>query len=218
MGDWAAKAAARRFLHFRCSKISCIRGKPTHFEPELARECDPIEIWKLEEKQTDVALALHAYSDAIQHEVDQIVVVTNDSDFAPAMQMIRRHTRAVIGLIAPIRAGAGNVNSHLEKHAHWIRRQVLDNEIASSQLPSSVRRGNHVTHKPLSWYPRPDLLIPIFVEAKRVRGSASTARKWLNQPCAHLGGRIPIEMCAYEETARELRRYMERYAQDFGQS
>ena len=71
-------------------------------------------------------------------------------------------------------------------------------------------------HKPLSWYPRPDLLIPIFEEAKRVRGSAGAARKWLNQPCAHLGDRIPIAMCERDDTANELRQYMELYAQAFG--
>jgi hypothetical protein len=85
-----------------------------------------------------------------------------------------------------------------------------------SQLPTMVRRHHNVVHKPLSWYPRPDLLIPVFEEAKRVRGSAGAARKWLNQPCSHLGNRIPIEMCEQDDTARKLREYMERYAQDFG--
>jgi 6-hydroxy-3-succinoylpyridine 3-monooxygenase len=179
-------------------------------------DCDRVEIWRLEEKQSDVALALHAYNDAIRDEVDQVVVVTNDADFEPAMQLIRRNTPAIIGLIAPIRPQAGMVNSQLEKHAHWIRRHILEDEIADSQLPTMVRRHHNVVHKPLSWYPRPDLLIPVFEEAKRVRGSAGAARKWLNQPCSHLGNRIPIEMCEQDDTARKLREYMERYAQDFG--
>jgi 6-hydroxy-3-succinoylpyridine 3-monooxygenase len=33
------------------------------------------------------------------------------------------------------------------------------------------------------------------------------ARKWLNQPCAHLGGRIPIAMCESAEEASELQHY-----------
>jgi len=183
---------------------------------KAARDCDRIDIWKLEEKRSDVALALHAYSDAIRNQVDQIVVVTNDSDFEPAMRMIREHTRAVIGLVAPIRPGTGSVSGKLEEHAHWIRRHILDEEIAKSQLPPMIRFRRDVVHKPLSWYPRPDLLVPIFEEAKRVRGSAGAARKWLNQPCAHLDGRIPILMCEHEDTAQELRNYMERYAQEFG--
>ena len=152
----------------------------------------------------------------IRNEVDQIVVVTNDSDFEPALKMIRQHTPTVIGLIAPIKAGSGNVNVKLKKYAHWIRSHIPDHEIANSQLPPMVRRGQDVLHKPLSWYARPDLLIPVFEEAKRVRGSAGAARKWLNQPCAFLGGRIPIAMCEQEDSAVELRNYMERYARDFG--
>jgi len=36
-------------------------------EGKAARECKMIEIWKLEEKQSDVALALHMYSDATRN-------------------------------------------------------------------------------------------------------------------------------------------------------
>lgn len=185
-------------------------------DSKAARECARVEIWKLEEKQSDVALALHASSDAIRNEVDQIVVITNDSDFEPAMQMLRKHTQVVIGLIAPLRPGSGNVNAQLGKHANWIRRHILDDEFARSQLPSMVRRHNSVVHKPLSWYPRPDILIPVFNEAKRVRGSTNAALKWLNQPCSRLGDRTPISMCELENTANELRAYMEIYAREFG--
>jgi len=185
-------------------------------EGKAARDCDRLEIWKLEEKQSDVALALQAYSDAIRNEVDQIVVVTNDADFEPAMHLIRRHTPTVIGLIVPTKPNTGSVNVKLEKHAHWVRRHILEEEIAKSQLPPMVRRHHNVIHKPFSWYPRPDLLVPIFEEAKRIRGSAGAARRWLNQPCTHLDGRIPITMCEQDDTARVLRSYMDRYAAEFG--
>jgi 6-hydroxy-3-succinoylpyridine 3-monooxygenase len=185
-------------------------------EGKAARECKMIEIWKLEEKQSDVAFALNAFSDAIRNEVDQVIAVTNDSDFAPAMKMIRHHTQAVVGLIAPARQKTRNVNAELQKHAHWTRTHILDEEFSQSQLPPVIRLKNKVVHKPLSWYPRPDLLIPIYEEAKRVKRSEGAARKWLNQPCAHLGGRIPITMCESAEQAAELRNYMEQYAKEFG--
>ena len=57
---------------------------------------------------------------------------------------------------------------------------------------------------------------PIYEEAKRVKRSGGAARKWLNQPCAHLGGRVPIEMCSEDESAQELRAYMDSYAKEFG--
>jgi 6-hydroxy-3-succinoylpyridine 3-monooxygenase len=181
-------------------------------EGRAARECETVDIWKLEEKQSDVALALHAFSDAVRGEVDQVVAITNDSDFAPAMMMIREHTRAVIGLISPVREGASKFNRQLEKHAHWTRTHILDEEFAASQLPPMVRAGNAVVHKPLSWYPRPDLLLPVYKEAKLVRGSDGAARKWLNQPCRFLGNRVQIDMCSSPEATDELVEYMLRYA------
>lgn len=179
-----------------------------------AGNCPVVDIWKLEEKQSDVALALHAFCDAVSGEVDQVIVITNDSDFAPAMQMIREYTDAVIGVVAPVRDGCGRskVNRELSKHAHWTRTHILDVEFSASQLPPVVRLRGGAVHKPLSWYPCPQLLIPIYEEAKRVRGSSGAARKWLNEPCEHLGNRVPIEMCTSEESARELADYMNRYA------
>jgi 6-hydroxy-3-succinoylpyridine 3-monooxygenase len=86
-----------------------------------ARDSRRVAIWKLEEKQSDVALALHAYSDAIRGEVEQVIAVTNDSDFAPAMKMIREHTPAILGLIAPARRKTARVNAELGRYAHWVR-------------------------------------------------------------------------------------------------
>lgn len=79
-------------------------------EDKPAGKSTVVEIWKLEEKQSDVALALHAFCDAVLDEIDQVILMTNDSDFAPAMQMIRQHTSVILGLITPMRkamAGAG---------------------------------------------------------------------------------------------------------------
>jgi hypothetical protein len=71
------------------------------FPDRPPKDCQEIHAWKLEEKQSDVNLALHAYHDAVAGNVDQIVVVTNDTDIAPALEMIRKYTQAVIGLVVP---------------------------------------------------------------------------------------------------------------------
>jgi len=129
--------------------------------------------------------------------------------------MIRRHSSAVIGLISPVRKGTSKFNRELEKHAHWTRTHILDEELAASQLPPMVRTSSGVVHKPLSWYPRPDLLLPVYKEAKLVRGSDGAARKWLNQPCRFLGNRVPMDMCSSSESTDELVDYMLRYALEF---
>lgn len=180
------------------------------------RKSDKIEVWKLEEKQSDVALSLHAYSDALRGEVDHVIVVSNDTDIVPALAMIREHTRATIGLVVPTRDRVRPVNQALSDLAHWTRSHLLDSELEAAQLPAMVRHEQKAVHKPLSWYPRADLLAPIFAEAKRVKRSAGAAWKWLHTPSEPLGGRLPIEMAATDEGAAELRAYMAKYAEDFG--
>jgi 6-hydroxy-3-succinoylpyridine 3-monooxygenase len=183
---------------------------------QKARDSEVREIWKLEEKQSDVALALHAYSDVIRGQIDHAVIVTNDTDLAPALEMIRAHTSATIGLIIPTRDKERPANTDLSCHSHWTRSHILDRELLDAQMPAMVRHNSIAIQKPISWYPRPDLLEPILVEAKRVKKSHGAAMKWLNQPSPRLGGRIPIEMAETESGADELRAYMEQYAKDFG--
>ncbi len=178
-------------------------------EPDLS--ADMVEIWKLEEKQSDVALALHAYADAINGDVDHVVFATNDTDLVPAMKMIRSRTSVKIGLVIPTRDHVRMPNKDLAVLAHWVRASLQDAELEAAQLPLSVLSGGKSARKPMSWYPRPDLLAPIFEEAKRVKRSAGAAWKWLQLPCAHLDGRVPISMVDDDASAIELREYMQRY-------
>jgi 6-hydroxy-3-succinoylpyridine 3-monooxygenase len=83
-----------------------------------ARECAQTLVWKLEEKQSDVNLALQAYHDAITGAVDQVVIVTNDTDIAPALQMIRTHTPVKIGLVVPAKPKLREPNTDLVQLAH----------------------------------------------------------------------------------------------------
>ena len=57
------------------------------------RDCRDVLVWRMEEKQTDVKLALQLYHDAVTGQIDHAIVVTNDTDIAPALELIRWHTR-----------------------------------------------------------------------------------------------------------------------------
>lgn len=67
----------------------------THALPLDAPDQSPIAVRKMEEKQTDVNIALHMYRDAIRGEVDHVVLVSNDSDLEPALKLIRGDCPAV---------------------------------------------------------------------------------------------------------------------------
>ncbi len=179
-----------------------------------ARACEKVDIWKLVEKQSDVALALHAYSDAIRGEIDHAVIITNDTDIVPALKLIKAHTSVKIGIISTTRTKGMAVNQDLDDHSDWTRKHISDDDLVASQLPNLIRIANStkVIHKPISWYPRPEEFIPLFEEVQRVRKTKSSALKWLNEPCERLGGRVPLQMIGNDADLLELKAYMAEYA------
>ncbi|TVP88645.1 MAG: NYN domain-containing protein, partial [Pseudomonadaceae bacterium] len=113
------------------------------------RDCPEIQAWKVEEKQSDVNLALQAYHDAITGQIDHAVIVTNDTDLAPALQMIREHTTVLIGLVIPTTDQQRRPNSGLVELAHWKRLHINSAELAACQLPRVIP-GRKATTKPES--------------------------------------------------------------------
>lgn len=175
------------------------------------RDCQETLVWKLEEKQSDVNLALSAYHDAITGQVDQVVIVTNDTDIAPALSLIRGHTSVVIGLVVPVKQYIRVPNTELSDLAHWVRSHITDAELAASQLQRVIASGKKPTIKPESWYARPDLLERVLALATAIRGGRSKAFAWMDEANPHLGGMRPIALVESEQGAAEVVEYIERY-------
>ena len=186
------------------------------------RLCPKISVWKVEEKRTDVNMALHAYDDAINDEVDQVVIVTNDTDLTLALELIRKRCpKVTVGLVIPAKPGphAGGkgrkANDELSKNAHWVRDHITDAELAAAQLPTVVPGGKKAAVKPDSWYPQPDLLAEMIVRAKPVLGSRSKIMKWANLPNPWMAGHKPIELIETEAGAATVFAYIDNYIQSF---
>jgi len=77
--------------HFLRNKVKAENAKPP---PEI------VQVWKKEEKGSDVNLAVHLLNDAWKNEYDCAVVVSNDSDLAESMKLAKLHDK-VIGLVTP---------------------------------------------------------------------------------------------------------------------
>jgi len=119
---------------------------------------DRVDVWRLEEKQTDVNIALHAYRDVIRGECDQIVIVSNDTDLEPALQMIRQDVGSAIniGIVIPIpKPTPGKKhrpsNAALSKYADWTRQYILDSEVEYSQLPNPIPTKKKPILRPDYW-------------------------------------------------------------------
>jgi uncharacterized LabA/DUF88 family protein len=129
---------------------------PAFDEGQAPSKSKVAKVWMIEEKQTDVNIALHAYRDAARGICDQVVICSNDSDLEPALRLIRQDVPTVtIGLVMPLRPQAirdGKVpNKRLTPLAHWVRRYILDDELMSAQLTQNVHTKKKPAVKPAHW-------------------------------------------------------------------
>ena len=92
------------------------------------------EVIKTEEKGSDVNLAVHLLNDAWLNVYDCAVLVSNDSDIAEAMRLVREYRRKPIGLLTP---GDGRSSAQLLKHASF-RRSIPESSLRESQLPDPI--------------------------------------------------------------------------------
>jgi len=181
------------------------------------RDCIETPIWKLEEKQSDVNLSVHAVVDALKGSIEHVVIVTNDTDIEPALKMIREHTKAAVGLIIPTKYHQRQPNTSLAQHAHWVRSHITDGELQASQLPFVIPDGKKTAiSKPESWYARPDLLARALELGTAHYGNKAQAFKWLTKPNKFYGERTPLELL--ESGDEKVIRYMEEQALPTGES
>ncbi len=113
-----------------------------------------LAVWKLEEKQTDVNIALTAYRDAIKLKTEQVVFVSNDTDLEPALLALREDLgeKIQIGIIIPVRKNSKRpTNERLSKHANWTRSYILDKELANSHLADKIPTNKKPIVKPDYW-------------------------------------------------------------------
>ena len=117
---------------------------------------DKAYVWRLEEKKTDVNLALNLYRDANKGHYDQIVLVSNDSDIIPALEYIHEDFPGIkIGTIFPkMTKGQYEVrptNKELSNLSHWTRQYMREQELIEAQLPEMIPTKKKPIYKPSYW-------------------------------------------------------------------
>ena len=105
-----------------------------------------VTVLKTEEKGSDVNLATHLLNDAWLDKYDCAIIISNDSDLAEPLKIIRKQTRKVIGIISPLING--HPSRELLKHAHFMKR-IRKGVLKISQLPSPIP-GTKIK-KPVVW-------------------------------------------------------------------
>lgn len=127
---------------------------PKYQEP--LDKTDKVAVWRLEEKQTDVNIALHLYDDVVQGNVDQVVLISNDSDLVPAFQFAKRAAPdLIVGTILPrLHQESGSQrpnNVSLSRLSDWSRQYLRNEELEAAQLPDKVPTRKKPIFKPDYW-------------------------------------------------------------------
>lgn len=108
-----------------------------------------IEVFKTEEKGSDVNLALHVLNDAWKNEYDCAVIVSNDSDLSEALKLVKEQHKKMIGIIFPNTDHKRKPSKELAQYADFIK-VIRKNILQKSQLPEQILNTN--IHKPKAWY------------------------------------------------------------------
>jgi uncharacterized LabA/DUF88 family protein len=101
---------------------------------------------KVEEKGSDVNLAVHLVADGFRGDYEVAVVLSRDSDLCEAVRIVRDELRLAVGIVSPSRRGSVEL-SKLASFEKRVTRRALE----LSQLPSLMRDDKGKFHKPQSW-------------------------------------------------------------------
>lgn len=108
-----------------------------------------VEVWKTSEKGSDVNLAAHLLMDGFKNDYEAAIVITNDSDLAEPVRMVRTQFHLPITVLHPLRPGRPR-SVQLRKAAT----ASLPIDIAwliAAQFPPVLQDPAGTIHKPSTW-------------------------------------------------------------------
>lgn len=105
------------------------------------------KVQKVEEKGSDVALASFMVFDAAKSDVDLHVLLSNDSDFIPTLQIVSEELNKPIAWITPSATGSKELASQNFAFVREVRPWSLKN----AQFPDYLTDNAGKFHKPEKW-------------------------------------------------------------------
>lgn len=105
-------------------------------------------VWvdKTEEKGSDVNIASHLVRDACLKRFDTAVLITNDSDLAEPVRIVRQEFSLPVGILNPHE----HHSIQLKKLATFLKR-IRQSHLIASQFPDSLQDAKGPFHKPAKW-------------------------------------------------------------------
>ena len=132
------------FGQFRNRRISRPLVNPVPGYPRI------VEVWNTEEKGTDVNLASYLLMDGVEGDYEQALVISNDSDLALPIGMVREKLGLPVGVVNPNRDPKAETPKDLTDAATFSRR-LWASTLRHSQFPSQLQDSTGIITKPASW-------------------------------------------------------------------
>jgi len=106
-----------------------------------------IRVIKTEEKGSDVKIATHMVNDGHNGEYKVAVIVSNDSDLAEPVRIVRNELNLPVGVLNPI---PKHPSYELRKQSTFFK-PIRKGALAASQFPVRMTDGKGKFHKPREW-------------------------------------------------------------------
>ena len=155
----------------------------------LHQNCETVKVWRIEEKQTDVNIAVEAMKDALTNDFHQhMVFVTNDTDFVRLYKILNALPHINVGIVTPGLDIARSPSGELASCCDWLRHYFTSLKLERAQLPfkivEQVRASSQIKlpiRKPIEWYAQSTLAVTIFERLLGATGKRNKAFQWLEQ-------------------------------------
>lgn len=113
-----------------------------------------VEVWKTEEKGSDVNLATYLLLDAFDNDCEAAIVISNDSDLAEPIYQVKKRFGIKVVTLHPLRTPApGNKPRPNFKLVRAASKSLILKEatLIASQFPPTLTDANGTITKPASW-------------------------------------------------------------------
>ncbi|QWW20036.1 NYN domain-containing protein [Schaalia sp. 19OD2882] len=153
-------AASRQAHHIDAMKrkhpdvLQVVQGRYQR-KTRKCHNCE-LEYVTYEEKETDVNIAVQLVSDALQGNMDMALIISADSDMAPAIRTVRR-LNSTVTLVA---AFPPNRHSNELKSLLPSSFSIGENKIRQSQLPDQFTVDGIQFRRPAEWVHDPTWTSP----------------------------------------------------------
>ena len=132
--------------------LGSYQEKPTRMplHPPPATGPKTVQVLKSEEKGSDVNIATYLLVDAFDGDYDAAVVISNDSDLAEPIRLVRKKFGKPVIVLHP--CGPGRKPSYELQKVSSKSQTVAASLLAACQFPATLTdAGGRTIHKPASW-------------------------------------------------------------------